>query len=259
MECEFCKKILQNKYSLVSHQTKTKYCLKLQGKEDQKGLFICVGCSRDFHRKLHLNDHEKICEYCTPTSKKLLKRIEMLENEKKILIDEKKILIDEKNNLIDEKNNLIQTIAKNPRKTTTINNTLNLSVFNKSDDDIKQLVNDNFNKDYLIQGQKGVARFTHSHVLKTENNQMPIYSITDKSRGNGKYRSSNSEIVIDNGMQGLTKKLHPSIKNKAINIAINEDAMNNPSVYNGYQEVFNMDDDNSVFRQEMVRLSDDLK
>jgi hypothetical protein len=88
---------------------------------------------------------------------------------------------------------------------------------------------------------------------------MPIYSITDKSRGNGKYRSSNSEIVIDNGMQGLTKKLHPSIKNKAINIAINEDAMNNPSVYNGYQEVFNMDDDNSVFRQEMVRLSDDLK
>ncbi len=80
----------------------------------------------------------------------------MLENEKKILIDEKKILIDEKNNLIDEKNNLIQTIAKNPRKTTTttINNTLNLSVFNKSDDDIKQLVNDNFNKDYLIQGQK---------------------------------------------------------------------------------------------------------
>ena len=83
---------------------------------------------------------------------------------------------------------------------------------------------------------------------------MPIYS-----RGNGKYRSSNSEIVIDNGMQGLTKKLHPSIKNKAINIAINEDAMNNPSVYNGYQEVFNMDDDNSVFRQEMVRLSDDLK
>ena len=71
-----------------------------------------------------------------------------------------------------------------------------------------------------------------------------------------KYRSSNSEVVIDNGMQGLTKKLHPSLKNKAINIAISEDAMNNSEVYDGYQEVFKMDEDNSVFRNEMVRLFD---
>ena len=55
-------------------------------------------------------------------------------------------------------------------------------------------------------------------------------------------------------MHGLTKKLHPSIKNKAINIAIIEDAMNNQDVYEGYQEVFKMDDDNSVFREEMIRL-----
>jgi hypothetical protein len=151
---------------------------------------------------------------------------------------------------------LIQTIAKNPRKTTNINNTLNLSVFNKTNDDITQLVNDNFNKDYLIQGQKGVARFTHSHILKPEDNGMPIYTITDKTRGHAKYKSSNSEVVIDNGMQGLTKKLHPSLKNKAINIAINEDAMNNSDVYDGYQEVFKMDEDNSVFRNEMVRLFD---
>ena len=146
MECEFCKKILQNKYSLVSHQQKTKYCLKLQGKGDQKGLFICLGCNRDFHRKLHLNDHEKICNFCTPVAKELFEKIKILENEKKNLIDEKKIWIEEKKALIQEKNDLIQTIAKNPRKTTNINNTLNLSVFNKSEDDIKQLVNDNFNK-----------------------------------------------------------------------------------------------------------------
>ena len=94
----------------------------------------------------------------------------------------------------------------------------------------------------------------HSHVLKTEPNQLPMYTITDKTRGNGKYKTSNSEVVIDNGMQGLTKKLHPSIKNKAINIAIVEDAMNNQDVYEGYQDVFKMDDDNSVFREEMIRL-----
>ena len=138
MECQFCNKILQNKYSLVSHQTKTKYCLKLQGKE-KKGSFLCEGCNKDFYQKIHLDNHEKICNYCTPVAKELLEKIKLLENEKKIWIDEKKALIQ-------EKNDLIQTIAKNPRKTTNINNTLNLSVFNKSEDDIKQLVNDNFNK-----------------------------------------------------------------------------------------------------------------
>ena len=149
--------------------------------------------------------------------------------------------------------NLLKRFDTNTRKTTNIHNTVNLSVFNKTEEDIKQLVEDNYNKEYLIEGQKGVARFTHSHVLKTEANQMPMYTITDKTRSNGKYKSSNSEVVIDNGMHGLTKKLHPSIKNKAINIAIIEDAMNNQDVYEGYQEVFKMDD-NSVFREEMIRL-----
>ena len=254
MECQYCKKILQTKSSLTYHQTKTKYCLKLQGKDQTKGLFVCQGCDKDFNQKIHLYNHQKVCEYCTPKVKELLKKIEILENEKNIWLEDKKVLIQ-------EKNDLIQTLAKNPRKTTTnIHNTLNLSIFNKSDEDIKQLVEDNYNKDYLIEGQKGVARFTHSHVLKTEPNQMPIYTITDKTRGNGKYKNSNSEVVIDNGMQGLTKKLHPSIKNKAINIAIVEDAMNNEEVYNGYQEVFKMDEDNSVFRDEMIRLVEvDLK
>ena len=247
MECQYCKKILQTKSSLNSHQTKTKYCLKLQGKGELKGLFVCEGCDRDFHRKLHLTDHEKVCEYCTPKVKELLKRIKTLEKEKNNWLEEKK-------DLIQEKKDLIQTLAKNTRKTTNIHNTVNLSVFNKTEEDIKQLVEDNYNKEYLIEGQKGVARFTHSHVLKTEANQMPMYTITDKTRSNGKYKSSNSEVVIDNGMHGLTKKLHPSIKNKAINIAIIEDAMNNQDVYEGYQEVFKMDDDNSVFREEMIRL-----
>ena len=248
MECQYCKKILQTKYSLISHQTKTKYCLKLQGKDQTKGSFVCNGCNKDFHRKLHLDNHEKVCEYCIPKVKELLKKIEILEKENNNLLQEK-------NDLVKLHSDLMQTLAKNPRNT-TIHNTVNLSVFNKTEEDIKQLVEDNYNKEYLIEGQKGVARFTHSHVLKTEANQMPIYTITDKTRGNGKYKASNNEIVIDNGMHGLTKKLHPSIKNKAINIAIVEDAMNNHEVYEGYQEVFKMDDDNSVFREEMIRLTE---
>jgi hypothetical protein len=208
--------------------------------------FICRGCNKDFNRKLHLDNHINICDSYKPEN--LLKRIDILEKERKVLIQEKK-------DLIQEKKDLIEIISKNPRKTTTINN-INLSVFNKSEKDIKQLVDDNYNKDYLIEGQKGVARFTHCHVLKTKPDEMPMYEITDKTRGNGKYKSSNSEVVIDNGMHGLTKKIHPSIKNKAINIALIENVMNNREIFEGYQEVFNMNNDNSVFRKEMIRLSE---
>ena len=91
---------------------------------------------------------------------------------------------------------MIQILTKNPINTintiTNIHNTLNLSIFNRSDQDIKQLVEDNYNKEYLIESQKGVARFTYSHVLKTEPNQMPMYTITD----NVKYKTSNTEVVI---------------------------------------------------------------
>ena len=247
MECQYCKTVLKTKSALKQHQTKTKYCLVLQGKDKEKGSFVCKGCNKDFHQKIVLKTHIKICSSYKPEI--LLKRIEVLEEEKKEWLQEKK-------EFLREKNDLIEIIAKNPRKTTNIHNTLNLSIFNKSDKDIKQLVDDNYNKDYLIEGQKGVARFTHSHVLKTKENQMPMYVITDKTRGNGKYKNSNSELVIDNGMHGLTNRIHPSIKNKAINIAIIEDAMNNQEVYEGYQEVFKMDNDNAVFREEMIRLSD---
>ena len=254
-ECQYCKKVLQTKSSLNSHQTKTKYCLKLQGKETT-GSFECDYCKKTYVKKGHLNDHLKICTYNSTYVQKLRK--ELLEYKQEIIVLRQKVEILEKDKELWI--NQSQTLAKNfgnPKKTTTnIHNTLNLSIFNKSDEDIKQLVEDNYNKEYLIEGQKGVARFTHSHVLKTEPNQMPMYTITDKTRGNGKYKNSNSEVVIDNGMHGLTKKLHPSIKNKAINIAIVEDAMNNEEVYNGYQEIFKMDDDNSVFREEMIRLAE---
>jgi len=48
---------------------------------------------------------------------------------------------------------------------TSINNTvhsdLNLGVFVKTQEDISRLVNENYNKYYLLEGQKGVARFTN--------------------------------------------------------------------------------------------------
>lgn len=48
MECQFCKKLFKSKYNLISHQKKkTKYCLKLQGKESEI-MFNCEYCEKNF-------------------------------------------------------------------------------------------------------------------------------------------------------------------------------------------------------------------
>ena len=52
MECQYCKTILKTNSALKQHQTKTKYCLVLQGKDNEKGTFICKGCNKDFHQKI---------------------------------------------------------------------------------------------------------------------------------------------------------------------------------------------------------------
>ena len=64
MECEFCKKILKTKYSLISHQKTVKNCLLLQGKEeDEETLkYNCSFCNKKFSRYYNLERHEYDCK-----------------------------------------------------------------------------------------------------------------------------------------------------------------------------------------------------
>lgn len=247
MECKYCKRVLKTKSSLNNHQKTTKYCLKIQGK-DIKRCFECKYCSKNFIKKGHLTDHFKVCKNDPLILKKLLQRKDV---EIELLKKELEIYKKDKDKLLKDLVNRPTTTNKN-----TINQTLNLTVFNKTAADIKKLVEEKYDTNYLLQGQKGVARFTHSHVLEGNkiDDKDPIYIITDRNRGNGKYKSSRGEIVSDNGLQGLTKKVYPSVKDKACRLALKEKAMENEDIYNNFQDVFGMMDDNTDFRKEMVKL-----
>ena len=61
MECTFCNKIFSSKSSLNNHQKTTKYCLKLQGKLEEEGNFICEYCNKKFTLKTNLLNHHGIC------------------------------------------------------------------------------------------------------------------------------------------------------------------------------------------------------
>ena len=65
MECDFCKKIFKNKYSLSTHQKSVKSCLLLQGKnEEDENCFkySCRFCDKKFSKDYNFERHEISCK-----------------------------------------------------------------------------------------------------------------------------------------------------------------------------------------------------
>ena len=60
MNCEFCNKSFSSKSNLLTHQKTAKYCLDLQGKENND--FICKDCNRSFTANKILVDHIQVCK-----------------------------------------------------------------------------------------------------------------------------------------------------------------------------------------------------
>ena len=60
MECQHCKKIFNNKYTLGQHQKTAKYCLDLQGSTNIN--FICTYCNKNLCTNDRLNTHYHACK-----------------------------------------------------------------------------------------------------------------------------------------------------------------------------------------------------
>lgn len=246
MECQYCKQIFRTHSSLNNHQKTAKYCLKLRGYINPKGKFTCL-CEADFTSKYSLENHKLKCtQYSTEVVELRQQVIELQAKLSDALRREQELRADYAE--------LAKISAKRPTTKNTVTNNLNLSVFNKSAQDIKKIVEENYTKEYLLEGQKGVAKFTCIHVINDDKSRPPIYVITDKARGNGKYKVSNDQVVADYGMIGLTKKVHPSIKQRAGAIATQEDALSDEQLFKGFKEVYEMNENNSIFRTELIRM-----
>lgn len=245
MQCNFCQTALKSKSSLRHHQKTAKYCLKIQGKT-VNNYYQCT-CGERFTRKSTLDRHKLICKENTPYA-------QQLKQENTILREKVKQLEKDKEHLQKSYEKLSQTLAK--RSTTTnniVNNNLNLAVFDKSNEEIKRIVEEKYNRSYFLKGQEGVARFAHSHVINPEDNT-PLYQITDKTRGHGRYKKSEDEIVTDTGMMGLTNKIHPSVKEKAAAFLAQDWDEEKEESWDAFQEIMNMRKNNGKFRNAMIKL-----
>ncbi len=286
MECQFCNKTLSSKSALTYHQKTAKFCLKIQGKDSAEKEYKCI-CGKICNNKHYFLVHDKSCSVKDQFIY-FKKRIEDLEqkNKENIKLEQKnkdleiknkeleKILI-EKDNIIcklegsidiyKEEHGTLMDIAKQPKNTTnTNNNNKVLNIKTSFDfDDKMQLKNalSNYNLDYFLDGQKGIARFLADNILLDEENNYK-YLCTDLGRSVFKYRDTSGNIQKDYEAKKLSNYLvEGGIKEKATYISeewINQDFPLNKNkieiALEKSNEVNSLDKNNQIFKKELASI-----
>ena len=188
--------------------------------------------------------------------------------EKDKLIDElrKEILVLEtKNDMLekhmDRSTSTVEEIAKQPRNQT--NNTQNKIIITTpldlSKESILSAIENSFNDNYLVQGQKGIARFAYDTILKDEQGELK-YICTDPSRQIFQYKNSEGEIKKDVKATKLTKALlDAELKTVSHKIAWdnmkNGDDVSFSKYTDHYHSIQDMESDNCEFSKELSCLA----
>ena len=174
-------------------------------------------------------------------------------------------IIDTKDNIYKDDHECLKNIAMNAKITNNITNTnnkiLNLNIkLNFDIEKIKNILSENSNIHYILDGQKGFAKFALDNLLKDENGNLK-YICTDHSRCVFKYKDDSGDIKKDIEAKKLTNYLvDGGIKKKAIELSIDlyTDEKGNID-YNKFQEFLEksnsiniIDKDNTEFRKELI-------
>jgi len=137
MECQYCQKSFSTKGTLTTHQTKAKYCLKIQGAQ-YEAKYICKYCNKEFNLKLsydrHITSHETNEEFMK-YQYEIEKLREINRNQQEIInlkdntLEERDKTIEKQEAKIRELEQRIENVATKAATksttSTTVHNTLN--------------------------------------------------------------------------------------------------------------------------------------
>ena len=284
MDCDFCKKKFASKSNLYTHQKTAKFCLKLQGKDNQKN-FDCKYCDKVLTQRSSLEDHLDICKEKQRQlkveqdiqQKTLVKRLESeivhLKKSEKDKLKEKDKYYEEK---LKEKNEYISKLeaklekfedsilSKTDKKyPSTTNNTTNNIVINNSLNlnDIEKMnsfLDENLDKNVLAGGQKSFALLMSTTILKDK------YKCVDPSRQNFEFTNELGELERDVKAKKLTNALiKGDICSKSADKGIklwtkddgSTDSLSRQAHSANVFDMINFDRDNSTFRSELTALT----
>ena len=253
--CEYCNTSFKTLSSLNLHKKKAVYCLKIQGilpVNTEK--FECKFCNKILTSKRNLEVH--VCNISE--LKEIITKI-------KTQLEESQKLTKELQNSIDKF--VIQGINKQTTTNNTTNNNNTLNIMSSLDfnniNKIKDLIDDNYNINYAIDGQKGLARFVVDNLLKDENGEL-LYICTDPSRQIFKYKDDSGEIKKDVEAKKLTNYIvDGGIKKKTIDVSnkwytddkggVDTDKFN--IMIEKQQNILKLQDDNTSFKKELATIT----
>jgi hypothetical protein len=236
-KCEFCSNTFKDSYKLKIHQKKAKYCLEIQGKTN-----------------IEKENVEKLLEKLTALSTENIQ----LKCENTQLKCENTFLRNEN----EEFKKTIADIAKTPQTinnttNTTQNNLLMLTPFELNRERFSNMIKESFTKDYMIEGQKGVAKFAVDKLLRDENGKLQ-YVCTDPSRQIYKFKTIEGEMERDVKARKLTKSIVEELKKKAQNITL-QTVTDDSDVFmlltNNFQDINDLEEDNAEFRNTLASLT----
>ena len=273
MDCQFCNKKFSSKSAVTHHQKTAKYCLQIQGKDKSDKKYNCE-CGKISTSKYNHEVHTKNCivrDRIIDLEKKI-KELEKYEEKNKELEEKNKELeklvckLEGSIDIYKEEHSALIDIAKQPKNTTNTNNNNNkvLNIKTSFDfDDKTQLKNalSNYNLEYFLDGQKGIARFLADNILLDEENNYK-YLCTDLGRSVFKYRDTSGNIQKDYEAKKLSNYLvEGGIKEKATYISeewINQDSPLNKNkleiALEKSNEVNSLDKNNQIFKKELASI-----
>jgi len=294
LECEFCNKSFSTMSNLKYHIKTNKKCQIIQKeKNDELSSFVnCEFCNKIFttqifkihnktckkklieeNKNLQIENIEikKIVNEKDEEIKNLLDRIiEKDEEIKKLQNEEIKKLqmrileLETENKIYLQDHEVVQKMALQPKiSTTNNNNKIKINNFFDNPEKIKQMINEKLNKNYICDGQKGVAQFAYDTLLKDEEGNMN-YICSDPSRHIFKFQNSEGNIEKDIKANKLTNMLiDAGITNKTFLVApslwTKDDGnidSNKFQIYVPYTtEISSMQVDNTIFRNELACLT----
>jgi hypothetical protein len=286
--CKYCDSNFKRRDILNKHQNNAKYCLNIQRQEKERErerereykyepLKVELEKTKRECEKLKIElentkkERERECEKLKIELENIKKERErecdklkiQLENTKRLLEDMKEDRDDYKDKIFSLANNPINTSNNNYTALTNTNthtgnnNVLMLTPFDMNEKKFSDVIKDSFTKDYMIQGQKGVAKFAVDKLLKDEEGKLQ-YVCTDPSRQIYKFKTIEGGVERDVKAQKLTKNIIDEIKRKSQSMVV--DDMNSEAdvfmmITNNFQDINGMESDNSDFRNALASLT----
>ena len=175
---------------------------------------------------------------------------------------ELKIELKTKDEVYKKDHSCLIDIAKQPKHISNNNKIVNIQTpFDFNNIELaKQIIEEKYNMNYILEGQKGMADFTVENMLKDENGNFK-YICTDPSRNIFKFKDPSGEIIKDVDAKKLTNFLiDGGIKTKACNMAIqwwtNEkgeiDGAKCDYLLDKAESIKSLKEDNTIFKRELI-------